>query len=161
MSSILADNVGYGKFRQPYRLARSLPPFACMGAAPARSPCQSSIGYHGIGWAGSATTKNQKLELATSRIDVALGRCREPRQLRRRSDRPSHQLTGTVRAAPGQLLGGAHRAKGALERAHAGVRAFRRQVAIAALAIRLELQHDILRPLGRHQRENRAARGTG
>ena len=40
-----------------------------------------------------------------------------------------------------RALLGAGRAEGALERADAGVPRFRRQIAIAALAVRLQLQH--------------------
>ena len=84
------------------------------------------------------------LILAAGRIDVAPGSRREPRQGRGRADRPAHQLARTVGADPGQLLGGTGGAKGALERADPRVRRFRRQIAVTAFTVRLELQHGLV-----------------
>jgi hypothetical protein len=62
-------------------------------------------------------------------------------QQRRRSNRPRHQITTAIRTNPTKHIFRARRAKGALECADAGVRRIWRQIKVAALAVRSQLQH--------------------
>jgi hypothetical protein len=79
---------------------------------------------------------------AAGRLDLADRRSRELGQLLGRPDRAAHQLAAAVRAPAFERDLGARAAERALERADHRVRRIRRQVAVAALAARSQLQRE-------------------
>src|ERR1700750_1360444 len=89
---------------------------------------------------------------AAVRLEHALARGREKRQLRCRPDRPLQCSAAALRAAALEDAVRARAAEGAFERTNHRVARIRRQVDVAAFAARLEQQHQWLPILGRRLR---------
>jgi len=81
-------------------------------------------------------------------------------ELGRGPDRPRHEVAATVGADAAQDLVDAASAERALERADPGVGTVRRQVGVAAFAVRAELQHVVSVRRQPERRPNQRRRGA-
>ena len=95
---------------------------------------------------------------ASRRLVHAFPRRRIPAQQLRRAQRPRTEAAATIRAASMQHRLHAGGAKRALERTDHRPRRIRRQVAIAALAIRAHLKHGVLLDRGHRFSARKSAR---
>ena len=74
-------------------------------------------------------------------LEDTVDRCRELGELGSRAARAGYELAAAVRATTAEHLARAQFAECAFERADAGFRRLRRQVAVAAFAVRTQLEH--------------------
>jgi hypothetical protein len=80
------------------------------------------------------------------RLEHPPRRSRVGRKLRRRPDRPGHQVAAAVRTASAEPPIGAVAAEGALERADHGIGRCGRQILVAAFAVWSQLEHLLPNP---------------
>jgi hypothetical protein len=110
-------------------------------SSPRRTRTARSVSRRGARSLGAPGIVHVAIRARAMRLEDPCRRCRVRRQLGRGPDRPRHEPAAAIGTQPARKARcDAGRAKGALERADAGDGGLRRQVDVAAFAIRAKLK---------------------